>query len=367
MDVFIYDQIGVGFLNEGVTLKDIQEQTGKSKDKEITVHINSNGGDVREGFAIHDYLTATGKNIKTIIEGKCYSIATVIFLAGNERLMQENAELMIHNPWGMAEGDADEIEKYSEWIRENEDRLAKFYVEKTNLELDEAKNLMKETTFMDADEAIVKGFATAKVEPMKAVALINKTMSDFTDEQKSWLEKKLKKLEGIFKAKASEPKNIMVKVNDGSEIFVESEDGSLMGKKVFKVSEGERTEESVADGVYTLEDGKKITVADGVISAVEEPAEDSIEDLKNRISELETENESLKAEKESAETKAQEAETELKDEQEKVKEVQASLKEIRTKVFGENPPKKPRPEPKATEGIDAMFQGIGEQIIKDYQ
>ena len=65
----------------------------------ITVRINSRGGDVQEGWAIHDLLVNSGKKIKTIGEGKVYSIATIVFLAGTEREMMKNADGLIHNPF----------------------------------------------------------------------------------------------------------------------------------------------------------------------------------------------------------------------------------------------------------------------------
>lgn len=359
-DIFIYDQIGgFGFFGEGVTLKDIQEQLNKNADS-VTVHINSNGGDVREGFAIHDFLASSGKKITTVIEGKCYSIATVIFLAGSDREMQENAELMIHNPWGMAEGDANEIEKYADWIRENEDRLANFYVQKTGQSLEDIRAMMAETTFMDAEKAIEKNFATKKVEPMKAVALINNNMK-LDDNDKNWFESQFSKIEKLFKPKAQEPpKSMVVKVADGSEIFIETEDETLQGKKVFKVSEGQPTEEAVENGDYTLEDGRVITVADGVITDVQEMAENKeVDELKARIAELEAENETFKA-------KATEHEEELKAEKAKFEEVQASLVEMKNRVFGQDPPIKPIT-PKVTNEADAKLQAWAEGLIKQNQ
>ena len=60
------------------------------KAKKAIVHINSPGGDVNEGFAMHDFLVASGKEIETIIEGQCASIATIVFLAGTTRKITEN-------------------------------------------------------------------------------------------------------------------------------------------------------------------------------------------------------------------------------------------------------------------------------------
>jgi len=356
-DIFIDGQIGDSNLIKGISLKDVQDQYDENS-KEITVHINSGGGDVRTGFSIHAWLRSTGKKIITRVIGKCYSISTVVLLAGDEREGLENCEGMIHNPWGGVEGDAEKIEKYAEWIRKTEQDLANFYSEKLGISVEEVRVMMDDTTFMDADKMLDKGFITKKVEPMRAVALINNKM-EISEKDKSWLKKKFSAIENLFVATVNDPKNMTVKVDDGSEIFIETEDDTLVGKKVFQVKEGERSEDVVTDGTYVLEDGRSLTVAGGVISAVEEAVEDSkeVETLKARITELE-------AEKVTADVKAEETETELKEEQEKVLEVQASLKEIKTKVFGKEPVIKPikNQEPN---GEDSGLDNWAKELIKD--
>ena len=354
-DIFIYGQIGKSLFEEGITLENVKNQLDKTG-QDVTVRINSNGGDVREGFAIHDLLINSGKKITTLIDGKCYSIATIILFAGETREMQEHAELMIHNPWGKPEGDADEIIKYGKWVKEQEERMASFYSEKTGVELDIIKAMMKETTFMKIEKAIENKFVTKISEPMKAVALI--TDMDISKEDKSWLKKKFEAIENLFIATVNDPKNIVVKVDDGSEIFIETEDDTLVGKKVFQVKEGERSEDVVTDGTYTLEDGRKITVAGGVISAVDEAVEDS------EVETLKAELEALKAEKAESDAKAEETETKLEEEKEKVQEVQASLKEIKTKVFGETPIVRPIKNQQSTEA-DAGLDNWGKSLIKD--
>ena len=353
-DIFIYGQIGNSFFEDGVTLADVQDQLGD--DKEVTVHINSPGGDVREGYAIHDLLVNSGKKITTIIEGKCYSIATVPLLAGEIREGEPNSEGMIHNPWGQVEGDADKIKKYEEWIRETEEDLADFYSKKLGIDKEEIKDMMSDTTFMDADKMLDKGFITKIKEPMKAVALINtkQLTMDFSKEQKSTLKGFFDKVAEVLNPK--EPKSISVKLENGAELFVETEDETLTGKKVF--SDNKHT--VVADGIYVLEDGRTATVASGVISVIEEKPEDNAEmdALKAKIGKLETDA-TEKAEQAEKEAKEAEAKSEAK-----LVEVQASLKEIQTMVFGDDPIRKPIVEKKEI-GVDAVFQNWGELLINN--
>jgi len=169
-----------------VNLKDVKNQIDAQKDaKEIVVHIHSPGGSVTEGLAIHDFLRSQGKPVTTKIEGSCYSIATVIALAGDTRKMTSNAEFMIHNPWGAASGDKDDIKKYLDQLEEAENQIADFYASKTNITKEDALTLMKEETFMDVETAIKHGFVTEEDVTMKAVALFIPKNEKKTSSKKS--------------------------------------------------------------------------------------------------------------------------------------------------------------------------------------
>lgn len=157
-----------------VNIKDINNQLNNNKEAdELIVHINSLGGDVYEGYAIHDILRATGKKIITQAEGLVASIATVVYLSGDERLITDNSELMIHNPWGITSGDSATVQKYADSLSKEENKLATFYAKKTGGDVEEIKAMMQEETYLTADEAISKGFATGKASQIKAVAKLS--------------------------------------------------------------------------------------------------------------------------------------------------------------------------------------------------
>ena len=86
-------------------------------DKDITVLISSQGGDVHHGMSIYDSIKECHSRVITHVVGPCYSMASIIFQAGDERLISSNASLMIHV--GQEGYDADHPKNLQRWIKEN--------------------------------------------------------------------------------------------------------------------------------------------------------------------------------------------------------------------------------------------------------
>jgi len=86
-------------------------------DKDITVLINSSGGDVHQGMAIYDAIKECKSKVITHAVGTCYSMASIIFQAGDERLISSNATLMIHI--GDEGYDTDHPSNLDRWLKEN--------------------------------------------------------------------------------------------------------------------------------------------------------------------------------------------------------------------------------------------------------
>lgn len=185
-EILIEGEIGMD-----VTLSSVRAQFAAVPDAtDIFVRINSIGGDVDEGFAIYDFLTSHGLPVTTIGEGRVYSIATIILLAGDNRLMTRNSQFMIHNPWAMASGDADEFRRYARELERREVQIADFYARKTGKDKDEIRRYMKEETFFSAEDAVQFGFAdaihevvkVAAMQPLKAVAKFSFHHTDMSEQ-----------------------------------------------------------------------------------------------------------------------------------------------------------------------------------------
>jgi len=138
--------------------------------EQIDVYINSYGGEVAEGLAIYNALRRHKAKVRTICDGFACSIASVIFMAGDERVMNEASLLMIHNAWTYASGNAEELRKQADDLEKITQASVEAYKAHSSLEEEEIKTLMDAETWILPDEAMSYGFATSieKTEREKA-------------------------------------------------------------------------------------------------------------------------------------------------------------------------------------------------------
>ena len=274
----IYGDIGEEGINSG-SISDFLEQN-KLADR-LTVKINSRGGDVQEGWTIHDLLVNSGKKIKTVGEGKIYSIATIIFLAGSEREIMKNADGLIHNPfipeYTLADSyGSDDLIKIADNLIQEEEKILDFYAERTGADKAKLAEYMKEDTKLSAEDMLSLGFATKIIEPVRAYALY-KPKIDKMDEKdvKTFGEKLDAIIAKIANFSRLPVTDQTITDKDGKEMKLDKESGEpIVG------------DTASPDGVYVLASGKTITVAGGVVTEV--TAEESELDKANaKIAELE--------------------------------------------------------------------------------
>jgi len=305
MDIF-------GAEDNNISTKKVADFLDQNKEAtDITVRINSRGGDVQEGWGIYDLLTTSGKKIKTIGETKIYSIATIIYLAGDEREIMKNADGLIHNPfippYTLADKyESDDLAKIAKTLAEEEDKILNLYVERTGTPADKLAEYMKEDTMLSSEDMFNLGFATKIIEPVKAFAYFKPKNNQKMDakEVKSFGEKIDTLIAKISNLSRLSSVDQTFKDSDGKEFNIEKETGSpAVGDK------------ATPDGTYNL-DGKKIVIAGGEVTEVTETeaeaeselkaAQDKIVVLETKISDMET----VKAEAETAKTEAEAAKTE---------------------------------------------------------
>lgn len=142
--------------------KSLAQQLDEMADvSKINVYVNSYGGEVAEGLAIYNALRRHKAKVITHCDGFACSIASVIFMAGDERVMSDSSLLMIHNAWTYAEGNADALRKQADDLDKITEASITAYKTHSTLSEKEIKKLMNEETWITPSEALEYGFATA--------------------------------------------------------------------------------------------------------------------------------------------------------------------------------------------------------------
>lgn len=165
-EVVIYDEIG----QWGIDSKAFIEEIKKISTENILLRINSPGGSVIDGLAIHDAIKRAPQKVTAQIEGLAASIATIIALGADEVTMSQNSLFMIHNVWGGETGGAKDMRKAADLMEKMGDRLVNIYVSKTGKDESEIRYWMDEETWFTADEAYEAGFIDYVEEPIALAA-----------------------------------------------------------------------------------------------------------------------------------------------------------------------------------------------------
>lgn len=161
--------------DDGVNAKRFIEDLNLVTAPRIELHINSPGGDVFTGYQIYNALVAwsraaVGRELVVIVDGLAASIASVIAMAGDSIAMPAASVIMIHNPWAMTVGDAEEHRRAATELDTIARQIAKVYSDRTGQTIDRCRELMADETYFDADEALALGFATEIIENKQQAA-----------------------------------------------------------------------------------------------------------------------------------------------------------------------------------------------------
>lgn len=172
LEISIFGEIDPGFFADGVASKHIADQLTAHKDaKEITVRINSVGGDLYGGMSIYNLLRAHGGKVTAVVDGIAASAASIIAMAGRT-VMNRGSMMMVHNPIGGIQGHADDLRQYADVLDKARDGLVAVYQAKTGMKPAALKKLLDAETWLTADEAKKHGFADEVADsPARAKAI----------------------------------------------------------------------------------------------------------------------------------------------------------------------------------------------------
>ncbi len=133
---------------------------------DISIYINSRGGEVTSGLAIFDTINYIKSDVSTICIGIAASMGAFLLLSGTEgkRIALENSEIMIHQPLGGVNGQATEIKIAAERILKLKDKLNNLLAKNTNQHLEKVQIDTDRDFFMNAEEALIYGIVDKILE-----------------------------------------------------------------------------------------------------------------------------------------------------------------------------------------------------------
>lgn len=161
-EIFLVESVNAETMN--TLFKQLMYLEKSDNTQEITLYINSPGGNVISGLAVYDYIRLMKSPLKTVCVGDASSMGAILFLAGDKREMLEHTRIMIHDPsysnFDMSGKKPHEIQQEVDSLKKCRETLAKIISEKTGKTLKEIYKITANDTFFDSDEAVKFGLAT---------------------------------------------------------------------------------------------------------------------------------------------------------------------------------------------------------------
>jgi len=170
-EVLISGPIGGSFWDDsGMTEKAFLDALADiPKGKPLVIGVNSEGGSIQDGLGIFNAIKRWEGPTTARIDGYAVSIASVIPLAAQRVISPKSSIWMIHEPWMVAQGNAEDMRKAADVLEKHGETLASIYESETGMSAEEVRAKMKSETWFRGDEAVALGFADES--PDGAVAL----------------------------------------------------------------------------------------------------------------------------------------------------------------------------------------------------
>lgn len=157
----IYSTIGDYGDGAGMTPKIVDSVLRKLGGADVTVNINSPGGDFFDGVAIHTLLSEYKGDVTVNVVGMAASAASIVALAGDTINIAESGFFMIHNAWTLAIGNKNDMKQVAGMLEKFDNSMAGLYAKRTGLEETKIRSMMDKETWLGGKEAVSMGFALA--------------------------------------------------------------------------------------------------------------------------------------------------------------------------------------------------------------
>ena len=176
-DIYVYGYIGDTLDESDKTAYQFARDLKEANGEDVTIHINSGGGDVFDANTMAETLRAYPGKSTAAIEGLAASAASYFALTADTVTMNKAALIMIHNPYTVAMGDADEMRRTADYLDKVRTTIISQYADKTGKDSDEIAGMMDAETWFTAEEALEAGLVDelSALEPVANRVDIDRT------------------------------------------------------------------------------------------------------------------------------------------------------------------------------------------------
>lgn len=157
--ISVFDVIGQDYWGEGITAKRIAGALRAMNGADVTVNINSPGGDMFEGLAIYNLLREYEGHVTVKVLGIAASAASIIAMAGDDIHIGRGAFLMIHNCWLYAMGNRHDFAELAQSLEPFDTAMADIYAARSGLDIAAVQKLMDAESYIGGSDAVAKGLA----------------------------------------------------------------------------------------------------------------------------------------------------------------------------------------------------------------
>lgn len=157
--ISVFDVIGSDYWGDGVTASRIAGALRSMNGADVTVNINSPGGDMFEGLAIYNLLREYEGKVTVKVLGLAASAASIIAMAGDDIQIGRGAFLMIHNCWVYAMGNRHDLEQIAADMTPFDKAMGDIYTYRSGMNADDVAKMMDSETYIGGSDAVDKGFA----------------------------------------------------------------------------------------------------------------------------------------------------------------------------------------------------------------
>jgi ATP-dependent Clp protease protease subunit len=215
-EAWIYEWFGIDVASPNAFRKELAEHKGKN----ITVWVDSWGGDVFAAAGMYNALKEHKGKVTTKVDGKAVSAGSVIAMAGDEILMSPVSIMMIHNPWSRATGEAKDMRKAADVLDEVKETIMNAYQLKTGKDRAEISDLMDEESWMSAKKAMNEGFVdgvlysgSTEMVVENSYTLSGMAIQNSVDQSMQKFFEQMKKMADTQPERTPEPQNKTLQAN----------------------------------------------------------------------------------------------------------------------------------------------------------